>query len=102
MLTPLGKGDMVFTKEMSENLWKLAQNPIAPNMSVPDVKNVVNRNLSNNVKVEFGDVAVTLPNVQNYQDFCRQAQKDPKFEKMVQNMALGQAFGKNGFDKYVY
>lgn len=102
MLTPLGKGDMVFTKEMSENLWKLAQNPIAPNMSVPDVKNVVNRNLSNNVKVEFGDVAVTLPNVQNYQDFCRQAQKDPKFEKMVQNMALGQALGKNGFDKYVY
>ena len=95
---------MVFTKEMSENLWKLAQNPIVPTTSVPDVKipNVVNRNSSNNVKVEFGDMNMNFPNVQNYEDFMVKFQKDPKAEKIVQNMALGQAFGKNSFDKYVY
>ena len=104
MITPLRRGDKVFTSEMTENLWKLAQKPVVPDFNLGDTQlpYIGQQNMSNDVNVSFGDVSVTLPNVKNYSDFMREAQKDPDFTKMVQNIALGQAFGKNTYDKYVY
>ena len=104
MITPLRRGDKVFTSEMTENLWKLAQKPVVPDFNLGDTQlpYIGQQNMSNDVKVSFGDVSVTLPNVKNYSDFMREAQKDPDFSKMVQNIALGQAFGKNTYDRYVY
>lgn len=104
MITPLRRGDKVFTSEMTENLWKLAQKPVVPDFNLGDTQlpYIGQQNMSNDVKVSFGDVSVTLPNVKNYSDFMREAQKDPDFTKMVQNIALGQAFGKNTYDRYVY
>ena len=89
---------------MTENLWKPAQKPVVPDFNLGDTKlpYIEQHNMSNDVKVSFGDVSVKLPNVKNYSDFMREAQKDPDFTKMVQNIALGKAFGKNTYDRYVY
>lgn len=43
-----------------------------------------------------------LPNVRNYEDFMKEAQKDPKFEKMIQNMTLGQTLGRNSLNKLTF
>lgn len=104
MITPLRRGDKVFTSEMSENLWKLAQKPVVPDVNSSGTLPyyIGQQNMSNDVKVSFGDVSVELPNVKNYTDFMKEAQKDPDFSKMVQNIALGQAFGKNTYERYVY
>lgn len=41
-----------------------------------------------------------LPDVANYEDFVRQAQADPKFERLVQQMTLGVAMGQSKLKKY--
>lgn len=52
------------------------------------------------VKVEYGNVSINLPNVQNYQDFMRQAQKDPDFNKMIDYMIGSHMNGHGGFGKF--
>lgn len=63
MLTPLGKGDKVFTAQMTDNLWKLAQNASLnnnglSNLSAPIINNVntssptININFENFMNVE--------------------------------------------------
>ena len=61
ILTPLGKGDMVFTNEMSKNLWNMAQN--RPLSTIPiegriNSSNVVNNNSSSgrNLVINVGDI----------------------------------------------
>lgn len=105
--TYLETGDKVFTNQMSENLWKMARNPydfgidIKPDLDY-DIPTTAFGNRNNNVKIEFGDVHVTLPNVKNYQEFMQQAQADKNFAKMVESIALGKAFGANTFDKFAF
>lgn len=105
--TYLETGDKVFTNEMSENLWKIAKNPydfgvdIKPDLDY-DIPPTTLRNKNNNVKIEFGDVHVVLPNVKNYQEFMQQAQADKNFARMIENIALGKAFGANTFDKFAF
>ena len=107
MLTYLETGDKVFTNGMSENLWKIARNPydfgvdIKPDLNY-DIPAIVSGNANNHVKIDFGDVHVTLPNVKNYQEFMQQAQTDKNFAKMVEGIALGKAFGANTFDKCTF
>ena len=107
MLTYLETGDKVFTNGMSENLWKIARNPydfgvdIKPDLNY-DIPAIVSGNANNHVKIDFGDVHVTLPNVKNYQEFMQQAQTDKNFAKMVEGIALGKAFGASTFDKCTF
>lgn len=72
VLTKLNPGDKVFTNEMTENLWKMAQmnpaqmyagqfTPVTPDFS----KNVNN---SSNIEVTFGDLV--LPDVTNSAEFA--------------------------------
>ena len=76
ILTPLGKNDMVFTHEMSENLWKLAKERDIK--TVPGVeKSQYNKtvNMSNNV--HGGDVninlgGVTVNGVRNADELARE------------------------------
>ena len=105
-LRKLDTGDMVFNKDQVEKLWNLSKG--IPNMFVdnlgtklPDVPNISN-NLANKVDVSYGDVSLSFPNVHNYEDFMKQAQQDPKFEKMVQNMTLGQTLGRNSLSKLTF
>ena len=105
-LRKLDTGDMVFNKDLVEKLWNLSKG--MPNMFVdnlganlPDISNISN-NLANKVDVSYGDVSLSFPNVHNYEDFMKQAQQDPKFEKMVQNMTLGQTLGRNSLSKLTF
>ncbi len=105
-LRKLDTGDMVFNKDQVEKLWNLSKG--MPNMFVdnlgaklPDIPNISN-SLANKVDVSYGDVSLSFPNVHNYEDFMKKAQQDPKFEKMVQNMTLGQTLGRNSLSKLTF
>lgn len=108
VLRQFDSGDTVFNKDQVEKLWNLSKGITTPNMymdnlgaKLPDISNMSN-NLSNKVDVQFGDVTLSLPNVRNYEDFMKEAQKDPKFEKMIQNMTLGQTLGRNTLNKLTF
>lgn len=105
-LRKLDAGDMVFNADQVEKLWNLSKG--MPNMFVdnlgaklPDIPNISN-SLANKVDVSYGDVTLSFPNVHNYEDFMKQAQQDPKFEKMVQNMTVGQTLGRNSLSKLTF
>lgn len=74
MLTPLGKGDKVFTPEMSEKLWYMLKgNPYIPerNMEIkmPDyspIQNMQNVNQPINNEIHMD---ISLPNVTNSEKF---------------------------------
>ena len=107
-LRQFDSGDTVFNKDQVEKLWNLSKGITTPNMymdnlgaKLPEISNMSN-NLSNKVDVQFGDVTLSLPNVRNYEDFMKEAQKDPKFEKMIQNMTLGQTLGRNSLNKLTF
>lgn len=99
-------GEHVFDAQATENLWKLAQSN--PAMLMPDIKlnttlpKMTGRNVANNISYSCGDVSFVLPNVKNYEDIMKQAQNDRRFEKMVQEMTLGETFGHNSFKKLQY
>lgn len=108
VLRQFDSGDTVFNKDQVEKLWNLSKGITTPNMYIdnlgaklPDIPNMSN-NLSNKVDVQFGDVTLSLPNVRNYEDFMKEAQKDPKFEKMIQEMTLGQTLGRNSLNKLTF
>ena len=105
-LRKLDTGDMVFNKDQVEKLWNLSKG--MPNMfvdnlgaNIPDISNISN-NLANKVDVEFGDVTLSFPNVHNYEDIMKQMQKDPKAEKMIQEMTFGQTLGRNSLSKLTF
>ena len=107
-LRQFDSGDTVFNKDQVEKLWNLSKGITTPNMfmdnlgvKLPDIPNISN-NLANKVDVSYGNVSLSFPNVHNYEDFMKQAQQDPKFEKMVQNMTLGQTLGRNSLNKLTF
>lgn len=107
-LRKLDAGDMVFNKDQVEKLWNLSKGITTPNMYIdnlgaklPDIPNMSN-NLSNKVDISYGDVTLTFPNVHNYEDIMKQMQKDPKAEKMIQEMTLGQTLGRNSLNKLTF
>lgn len=106
-LRQFDSGDTVFNKDQVEKLWNLSKG-ITPNMFVdnlgaklPDIPNISN-NLANKVDVSYGDVTLSFPNVHNYEDIMKQMQKDPKAEKMIQEMTLGQTLGRNSLSKLTF
>ena len=68
---------------------------------LPDISNISN-NLANKVDVSYGDVTLSFPNVHNYEDIMKQMQKDPKAEKMIQEMTFGQTLGRNSLSKLTF
>lgn len=78
VLTPLGKGDMVFTHDMSKNLWELAQSkPLTTYPNLPKINgNTVNNSYGNNtyadrnVSFTFGDIVIN--GVENADDLRRE------------------------------
>lgn len=52
-------------------------------MKMPEVQK---RPQETNVKVEYDNVNINLPNVMNYEDFMNHAKKDQNFEKMINCM----------------
>lgn len=100
LLTPLNLGDKVFKHSASENLYHMANNPTEyiakysrDSLSVPS-KDL--GNISNDMQI---NVNIGIEKVQDYNDFVRQLQKDPKFEKLVQSMTVEQMLGKGSLAK---
>lgn len=109
-LRQFDSGDTVFSKEQVQKLWDMSKGitALTPNMGLnniasklPDIP-VNSKSMSNKVDISYGDVSLSFPNVHNYEDFMKQAQQDPKFEKMVQNMTLGQTLGRNSLNKLTF
>lgn len=99
-------GERVLNSEMADNLYRLAQeNPPSAfhtsfqseNFTLPSTPN---KGITN--QYQCGNISLEFPNVNNYEDFVKQAQSDAKFEKMIQEMSFGQALGHNHFQKRVY
>lgn len=100
MLTPLGRGDMIFDKDASKNLWDLAHNKISIGNSRPSsIRNIsrIGGNTQNDIKLD-----ITLPNVKNYEEFKRDLTNDKQFEKVLQAMTIDRLNGANSFGKYKY
>lgn len=94
ILTPLNNGDMVFTSEMSRNLWDIAKNHTVGNKTkLPDTS-LSARTINND-----NEITLILPNVTNYDEFKTQLQKDPKFVNFVQATTIGQALGKGKLNR---
>lgn len=108
VLRQFDSGDTVFNKDQVEKLWNLSKGITTPNMymdnlgaKLPDISNMSN-NLSNKVDVQFGDVTLSLPNVQNYEDFMKQMVKDKRFVKAIQEGTLGQVLGRNSLNMLTF
>lgn len=72
ILTPVGKGGMVFTNEMSQRLWELSKNPnlfknniSGVNINIPDIQSAYQ---GGDVNITFGDIE--LPNVTDSAEFA--------------------------------
>lgn len=102
LLTPLKKGDMVFTNEMSENLWKLAQvdpstiwNLTSPTVNMPEVT----RNMENNFTLQMGDIVMNGVNdpktfgQQMRDEFCRDGKTTRCMMEVVGSKLTGKGIG---------
>ena len=101
ILTRVGENDMVFTHEMSKNLWEIAQGNLPDFMSgfkAPTMVAKANTTSVNNQNA----ISISLPNVTNYDEFKNALQKDSKFVGFMQEVTLGQALGKNKLNKNKY
>lgn len=83
LLTPLDAGGKVFTHEMTDNLWDIAQ--YKPTPIIPNGGNAAKTITNNNA------VNINLPNVQNYEQFKTALQNDPKMTQFIQQITLGEA-----------
>ena len=96
MLTPLSRGDMVFTNDMSKTLWDIAKNPaLFRGTNIPGGASARTVNNDNNI-------TLVLPNVTNYEEFKVALTKDPRFINFVQATTIGQALGKGKLNRGNY
>ena len=75
---------------------------LTPQINVPDYSKLSNVTSTGNTS--FGDININIPieHVTDYNDLVTQLQKDGKFEKMIQDMTIGQLAGKNSLAKNSY
>ena len=100
LLTPLARGDAVLSNTASNNLYQFANDPFGFLSGI----SIGARPNSSAYGNSFGDISVTitLPNVQNYEDFKNAMQHDKNFEKMVRAMTTDKLFGGSSLKKYKY
>ena len=102
IVTPFERGDMVLDADATKNLWDMMNDPSGfINGAMPNISQIISGkdrlrqgNTTYNQKVEF-----SFPNVQNYSDFMREAQRDRKFEKMVCDMTINRLNGSGSLNK---
>ena len=113
ILTPLRKGDKVFTAAMSENLWNISKPdgleaiigsmiPEYINSAMGELQSVLNGSQKfnyGNVTQHFDNITFSLPNVKDYDSLVRQMQNDKKFENLIQSMTIGRINGKSSASK---
>ena len=102
ILTHVGAGGMVFNNKQSEALWELSKNMtsnINPfnDMKLPQLSERNNAVVNNDLSV-----TITLPSVENYNDFVSHLKKDGTFERYVQEVTFGQGLKRNTLNKNKY
>lgn len=117
VLREVGKGDRIFTNEMTQRLWEISQLPtdiIREKFGIPGIPAQITTpetlpaSITENNQYNGGDVNITfgdlnLPNVTNYHEFRDNLIKDRTFEKAIESMSVGK-LGKmhNSLGKYKY
>lgn len=98
ILTPLSSGDSVLNGKATQRLYDLANNPaqyLRDNFKATSIAdNISGGSVNNDINITFN-----LPNVQNSEQFIRELQTNPKLEKLIQEMTLGQLNGNNSLKK---
>lgn len=118
ILTPVGKGGMVFNNKSSENLYELSNDPVGyfksamgsinPMVNVDKYIPTLPANNSKNGDVNMGGVNFSIGQIvaDNPQEFVNQLKQvmasDKKVQKMVQEITLGQSLGNNSFNARKY
>lgn len=95
MLTPLGRGDMVFTNEMSQRLWDFAKGNIGASLDFnPKIGGITPQSITSN-----NSISINLPNVKNYDEFKQAMKNDSELEQFLQEVTIGQVMGNNKLRK---
>lgn len=118
ILTPVGKGGMVFNNESSKNLYELSQDPISyfkdnmsainPMVNVDKYIPTLPTNNSKNGDVNMGGVNFNVGQIvaNNPREFVNQLKQvmasDTKVQKMVQEITFGQSLGNNSLNARRY
>lgn len=104
ILTPLGKGSMVFNNEASQRLWELANSNITPGSYVLPQPNIPSNNVSNDVSLEFnfeGDIVANNP--EEFAASMRRAIADnSKVQNAIQAITVDLGLGKNSLSVKKY
>lgn len=103
IVTPFERGDMVLDTDATKNLWDMMNDPSGfINGTMPNISQIISGkdrlrqgNTTYKQKIEF-----ILPNVENYSDFMRKAQRDKKFERMICDMTTERMVGGSSLRKY--
>ena len=97
ILERLNSGDMVLNNKMRNNLWDFVNDPgkylredVLPNIETSNMAPI-----NNEVQMNFN-----LPNVTNSEQFLHELQNNPKVEKVIQEITIGQISGHGKLKKY--
>ena len=107
LLTSMKPRDEVLTAKMTENIWKMAQNPeeFIGNHGVISIADMIPNGAtipSASSDVTFGDIVITIDHVDDYNDFMNKLKTDRTFEKMIQSMTVDRMVGGSKLAKYKY
>lgn len=97
LLTPLGRGDKVFTADMTDKLWEFASGAMSFGEE-PERPEIVSQSM-NNITANNA-VSIVLPNVTSYDEFKSALKNDKEMEKFWQEVTIGKAMGNNSLKKY--
>lgn len=103
ILTPLAKNDSVLNASASSNLWSVANNPeqfIRDNLGLSVISTPTVQKSAENTYNGDMNFSVTLPNVQNYEQFKYAMQRDKSFERFIRSVSVDRLFGKSSISKY--
>lgn len=97
ILERLNSGDMVLNNKMRNNLWDFVNDPgkylredVLPNIETSNMTPI-----NNEIQMNFN-----LPNVTNSEQFLYELRNNPKVEKMIQEITIGQINGHGRLKKY--
>ena len=107
VLRKVHPGDAIFTKAMTGNLFKLAENAdkllaqdhlksLIGNSNIPTSTPTQN---STDINQQF-DITISIDKVMDYNDLVAKMQSDKKFTKLMQSIVLDPLVGKGNLAKY--
>lgn len=103
ILTPLKRGDAVFSNPETEKLLNLVNDPsdyLLKNLQnlTPGISSVINSS-NPSVNNEF-NINIGIDKVMDYNDFLTQMQSDKRVERLIQAVSIDRLAGKNSLGKY--